>query len=136
MLTSEHFLRSRSLQYFSSSPDATRAVWRHVITLEATCRSLFAFIPKAILNARSLACDPLPPMTAVSLYDGEFFKDADEGLGDLSASLRRTRRAEERRLLEMRIPDPVFRAQLQVCFAHSPRSALPRLNLRGGKGGL
>lgn len=87
------------------------SIYRHVIVLEKTCRSLFSFIPKEILNSRQLACDPLPPYLRVSEYDAEFFQGVEDVLGYRP---RRTNVREEGRLLERLIPDGVFRRQLQV----------------------
>jgi hypothetical protein len=85
--------------------------------LETSYRRLFAFIPREVLNAKQLACDPLPPLTTVNLYDGEFFK----GTEDVFAIRPRTRRdaGGDQRMLERLIPDPVFRRQLQVCYLYS-----------------
>jgi hypothetical protein len=84
--------------------------------LESNYRRLFAFIPREVLNAKQLACDPLPPLTTVNIYDEEFFKGAD----DIFEIRPRTRRdvAGDQRLLERMIPDPVFRQQFQVCHCH------------------
>ena len=90
------------------------SVYRHVIVLEKTCRSLFPFIPKEILNSRQLACDPLPPYLKVSEYNAEFFQGVEDVLGYRPPRLG-TR--EEERVLGRLIPDGVFRRQLQVCGA-------------------
>lgn len=88
------------------------ATYRHIMILESSYRRLFAFIPREVLNAKQLACDPLPPLTTVNQYDAEFFKGAE----DIFAIRARTRRdaAGDQRMLERLIPDPVFRRQLQV----------------------
>jgi hypothetical protein len=80
--------------------------------LESSYRRLFAFIPREVLDAKQLACDPLPPLTTLNIYDKEFFRGAD----DVFAGRPRTRRnaANDQRVLERLIPDPHFRLQLQV----------------------
>ena len=90
------------------------------MVLESNYRSLFSFIPKEIINVKSLACDPLPPPTAMSQYDDEFFR----GTENLFAPRSRTRQdlAADQRMLERLIPDVLFREQLQVstnlCFLY------------------
>lgn len=86
------------------------SIYRHVIVLEKTCRSLFSFIPKEILNSRQLACDPLPPCLKVSEYNTEFFQGVEDVLGYRPRRLN----AGEERFLGRLIPDGVFRRQLQV----------------------
>lgn len=84
------------------------------MVLETSYRRLFSFIPRQVLEAKSVACDPLPPPTAVSQYDQAFFG----GVDDLYSPRLRTRRqrvAEERRLAQL-MPDAAFRQQLQVSF--------------------
>ena len=99
------------------------SIYRHVIVLEKTCRPLFSFIPKEVLNSRQLACDPLPPYLKVSEYNTDFFRGVEDVLGYRP---RRRNAREEERFLERLIPDGVFRRQLQV---GPPRltSPLPRL---------
>lgn len=77
--------------------------------LETSYRSLFSFIPREVLEAKQLTCDPLPPLTSIDLYDGEFFKGTD----DVFAMRPRSGRNAQR-MMERLIPDPVFRGQLQV----------------------
>jgi len=96
------------------------SIYRHVIVLEKTCRSLFSFIPKEIVNSRQLACDPLPPCLKVSEYNTEFFQGVEDVLGYRS---RRPNAREEERFLGRLIPDGVFRRQLQVGMPTSPRCA-------------
>ena len=91
------------------------SVYRHVIVLEKTCRSLFSFIPKEILNSRQLSCDPLLPYLRVSEYNAEFFQGVEDVLGYRP---RRRNTREEERLLERLVPDGVFRRQLQVRTSH------------------
>lgn len=78
---------------------------------ENTCRRLFSFIPTVVINAKQLACDPLPPPSKVSEYSPEFFQGTEDPF-----SFRRRGRRETERLLERLVPDPVFRRQLQVWF--------------------
>ena len=87
------------------------SIYRHVIVLEKSCRSLLSFVPKEILNSRQLACDPLPPYLKVSEYNAEFFQGVEDVLG---YHPRRLNVREEDRLLRRLIPDDVFRRQLQV----------------------
>lgn len=88
------------------------SVYRHIMVLETSYRRLFSFIPKQVLEAKSLACDPLPPSTLISQYDNEFFRNIE----DLYSPRLRTRRqrANDERRLEQFIPDAAFRQQLQV----------------------
>ena len=99
------------------------SIYRHAIVLEKTCRSLFSFVPKEILNSRQLACDPLPPYLKVSEYNTEFFQGVEDVLGYRP---RRRNAREEERFLERLIPDGVFRRQLQV---GPPRLAPPHPRL-------
>jgi len=87
------------------------SIYRHVIVLEKTCRSLFSFLPKEILNSRQLSCDPLPPFLKVSEYNAEFFQGVEDALGYRP---QRLNAREEEHLLGRLIPDGVFRRQLQV----------------------
>lgn len=96
------------------------SIYRHVIVLERTCRSLFSFIPKEILNTRQLSCDPLLPYLRVSEYNAEFFQGVEDVLGYRP---RRPNSREEERFLERLVPDGVFRRQLQVCM---PRLSVPK----------
>ncbi|KAF9817219.1 hypothetical protein IEO21_03583 [Rhodonia placenta] len=98
-----------------SKRELTYSVYRHTTVLEASCRRLFGFIPRAVTDAKHLACDPLPPPTRVSDYDEEFFRGAEDALNVRP----RSRRANER-LLERLLPDPVFRGQLQAFFQAHP----------------
>ena len=89
------------------APALSSSIYRHVIVNESTTRSLFPFLPRAVLDSRHLACDPLPPPTRANEYDGEFFK----GVEELLAARPRNRR-QEARLLERLVPDAIFRGQL------------------------
>ncbi|KAL6304111.1 transcriptional repressor TCF25-domain-containing protein [Sparassis latifolia] len=101
-----------------SRPALAYSIYRHVIVLETSCRSLFSFLPRSVTSSRHLACDPLPPPSRKNEYDAEFFKGAEDAL----AIRPRSRRASER-TLERLIPDPVFRRQLQAFFEANPHFA-------------
>ncbi|KAL0948961.1 hypothetical protein HGRIS_009064 [Hohenbuehelia grisea] len=94
------------------------SIYRHVMVLESSYRRLFSFIPRHVLSAKSLACDPLPPLTAATEYNDDFFRGAD----DVFSMRNRTRqeRAADDRRLERLIPDPLMRQQLQVVFDVQP----------------
>ncbi|KZP07253.1 DUF654-domain-containing protein [Athelia psychrophila] len=96
------------------------SMYRQITILETSYRSLFAFIPREILNVKQLACDPLPPQTATNVYDAEFFK----GVEDVFSIRHRTRQdaAGDQRLLERLIPDPVFLRQLQPRQSSIPKA--------------
>lgn len=89
------------------APSLSYSIYRHILVNETTTRSLFPFLPRSVLDARQIACDPLPPLTRANEYDGEFFK----GVEELLAARPRNRR-QEARLLERLVPDAVFRGQL------------------------
>ena len=75
----------------------------------------YADVTRAVLDARHLACDPLPSPTRVNTYDADFFRGAEEAL----RAPARSRKANER-LLQQLIPDPVFRRQMQDFWAAHP----------------
>ncbi|TFK79628.1 DUF654-domain-containing protein [Polyporus arcularius HHB13444] len=89
------------------APSLSYSIYRHILVNESATRSLFPFLPRSVLDARQIACDPLPPLTRANEYDGEFFK----GVEELLAARPRNRR-QEARLLERLVPDAVFRGQL------------------------
>ncbi|KAF9530905.1 transcriptional repressor TCF25-domain-containing protein [Crepidotus variabilis] len=96
------------------------SVYRHVMVLESSYRRLFSFIPRQILDAKSLSCDPLPPVSSISLYDDNFF----QGIEQLSNPRRsRQQRAMDERLLAQLLPDPGFRQQFQAFFDAHPQFA-------------
>ncbi|GJE99434.1 transcriptional repressor TCF25-domain-containing protein [Phanerochaete sordida] len=101
-----------------SRADLAYSVYRHVVVLEPVTRAgrLFGFLPPQILTAKQLACDPVPPPTRASEYDGAFFAGAED---PLAATAPRGRR-EAARLLERMVPDPVFRRQLEDFFRAHP----------------
>ena len=89
------------------------------MVLETSYRRLFSFIPSHVLAAKSLACDPLPPLTTVNQYDQAFFKAVDDLYSPRIRS-RRQRVNDERRLAQF-IPDAAFRQQLQVMYISTCR---------------
>ncbi|KAF9478458.1 DUF654-domain-containing protein [Pholiota conissans] len=97
------------------------SVYRHIMVLETSYRRLFSFIPRQVLEAKSLSCDPLPPPTLVSEYDRDFF----QGVEDLYSAQHRSRRqqANDGRRLAQFIPDAAFRQQLQAFFDAHPHFA-------------
>lgn len=103
-----------------SRPDLAYSVYRHVVVLESVTRAgrLFGFLPPNILTAKQLACDPVPPPTRVSEYDGAFFEGAEDPL-----ALRPRGRRDAARMLQQLVPDPVFRRQLEDVFAANPQFA-------------
>jgi len=88
------------------------SVYRHIMVLETSYKRLFSFIPRVVLEAKSLACDPLPPLTSVTQYNQDFFHGIDDLYSPRIRS-RRQRANDERRLAQF-IPDAAFRQQLQV----------------------
>ncbi|KAH7881864.1 transcriptional repressor TCF25-domain-containing protein [Phlebopus sp. FC_14] len=115
-------MRDRCIHMFSSST-LQYSVYRHVFVLEQTHaqaqnRNLTAFVPHEITHGRHLACDPLPPPTAVSTYDSTFFA----GVEDPVAASRRPRRRTQadERLLARLIPDAATRAQIVAFFDQNP----------------
>ncbi|KAI0269358.1 transcriptional repressor TCF25-domain-containing protein [Gloeopeniophorella convolvens] len=96
-----------------------KSVYRHVVVLGAPAQSLLSYIPASVTTSNSLACDPLPPPRAQSLYNDNFFKGAEDAF---ATSIRRPRNARQtQRLLERLIPDPVLRRQLQGFVDAHPR---------------
>lgn len=110
--------RTAFLSLYEYNEHLRYSVYRHVVVLETTYRRLFSFIPRYVLEVRSLSCDPLPPKNAVTAYDENFF----EGTEDLFALRPRTRREREmdRRRLAQMVPDAGFRQQLEVRFLLLP----------------
>ncbi|KAJ7618505.1 transcriptional repressor TCF25-domain-containing protein [Roridomyces roridus] len=95
------------------------SIYRHVMVLETSYRRLFSYIPPAVLNVKTLQCDPLPPPTAVTSYDDAFF----EGTADLRTfmpTLTTRQRAQQGRVLAQMIPDAGVRDQLQAFFNAHP----------------
>lgn len=100
------------------SPRLTYSIYRHVLVLESSYRSLFSFFPSSVISARQLACDPLPPPTRVTEYNTEFFAGAEDPFAHTSRS-----RKQNERLLERMVPDAGFRRQLQGFFEAHPNFA-------------
>ncbi|KAF8148865.1 transcriptional repressor TCF25-domain-containing protein [Crassisporium funariophilum] len=96
-------------------------VYRHIMVLETSFRRLFSFIPRQVMEAKSLACDPLPPPTTVNQYDQAFFRGVDD-LYSPRVRSRRQRANDDRRLAQL-IPDAAFRQQLQAFFEAHPHFA-------------
>lgn len=103
------FSRLQSLVRRSGNFDVS--VYRHVVVLGPSAQRLLPFIPAHVINNNNLACDPLPPPTCKSQYDDNFFRGAEDAIGN---SFRRRSAAQTQRLLEGMVPDPVLRRQLQV----------------------
>jgi len=96
------------------------SLYRHLVVLETTHRNLFPFIePRVLQDARGLTCDPMPPPTAVTKYDPEYFSNVDDLQSFTARRSRRDRALDERRLAQM-IPDANFRQQLQGFFDANP----------------
>ncbi|KAF8189634.1 transcriptional repressor TCF25-domain-containing protein [Pholiota molesta] len=97
------------------------SAYRHIKVLETSYRRLFSFIPRQVLEAKSLACDPLPPPTLINQYDREYFQNVEE-LYSAQHRSRRQRANDERRLAQF-LPDAAFRQQLQAFFDAHPHFA-------------
>ncbi|KDR71096.1 hypothetical protein GALMADRAFT_229747 [Galerina marginata CBS 339.88] len=113
--------RRKSFLAQYENPNVQFSVYRHIMVFETSYRRLFSFIPRQVLEAKSLACDPLPPPTSLNQYDREFFQSVE----DIYSSRLRTRRQrvnDERRLAQL-IPDAAFRQQLQAFFDAHPHFA-------------
>lgn len=69
------------------------------------------------MEAPSLSCDPIPPLTRVTEYDATFFAGSE----DVFAFRPRTRREREAdgRMLAQMIPDAAIRQELQVRLSSS-----------------
>jgi hypothetical protein len=82
------------------------SVYRHIMVLETSYKRLFSFIPRVVLEAKSLAYDPLSPPTTVNQYDQDFF----QGIDDLYSPRIRSRRqrANDKRRLALRIYTPTI----------------------------
>lgn len=104
--------RGRFLQMYASTT-LSYSVYRHILVLEQTFRNLIPFIPRSVLLAKQLACDPLPPLKALSEYNDDFFAGAEEMF--IVPPRRRDARA-----LERLIPDAGIRAQIEALFDANP----------------
>ncbi|KAJ7039442.1 transcriptional repressor TCF25-domain-containing protein [Mycena alexandri] len=95
------------------------SIYRHVMVLETSFRRLFSYIPKEVLAVKALQCDPLPPPTAVTLYDDAFFEGVEDLRTFMPAATTR-QRAQQGRILAQLIPDADVREQLQAFFNAMP----------------
>jgi hypothetical protein len=100
-------------------PIPQTSVHRHILVLESAYRRLLAFIPRTTLDSvtasGALACDPLPPVTALSRYDENFFAGVEDlWAGGGRRSRTRGQRLQDERQLAQVIPDAAVRRQLQV----------------------
>ncbi|KAF8990102.1 transcriptional repressor TCF25-domain-containing protein [Cyathus striatus] len=113
--------RQSMLDMYTSSETLRHAVYRHVMVLESTYRRLFSFIPREVLQAKSLSCDPLPPVTMISEYNETYFADviAFESTRARRRPTRRQQELEGRQLAQM-VPDLGFREQLRAFFDAHP----------------
>jgi hypothetical protein len=73
--------RARLQSLFSSDSNITEAIYRHVIVVSPLApefRRLTAFFPTEVTNrlTQTIEGDPLPPVTAVSIYDDAYFSEA------------------------------------------------------------
>ena len=121
-----HPIRDRFTRIFSSLT-LRYSIHRHVFVLEQTHaqpqnRALTAFIPPDITQGKHLACDPLPPPSAVSTYGDAFFEGAEDPFTFHSSHSRRRTQAEERVLARL-IPDAATRAQILAFFDRHPALA-------------
>ncbi|KIJ58856.1 hypothetical protein HYDPIDRAFT_163022, partial [Hydnomerulius pinastri MD-312] len=123
--TSQSPTRTRFLKAFTS-PTLLHSIYRHVLVLDATHaqpqnRTLTAFIPTSItLGGRTqLACDPLPPPTALSIYDATFFANSEDPFAPSTNPRRRRTQADERLLAQL-IPDAATRNQIIAFFDQNP----------------
>ncbi|OAX36036.1 DUF654-domain-containing protein [Rhizopogon vinicolor AM-OR11-026] len=107
--------RERFLQMYASTT-LRYSVYRHVLVLEQSFRHLTPFIPRTVLLAKQLACDPLPPLKALSEYNDDFLAGAEE---IFSVPPRRR----DARALERLIPDAGVRAQIEAMFDANPALA-------------
>ncbi|KAF7329293.1 hypothetical protein MKEN_00190300 [Mycena kentingensis (nom. inval.)] len=118
------------------NPHLRYSIYRHVMVLESTHRRLFAYIPPEVLNTKALQCDPLPPPTAVTLYNDAFFagvEDLRSFAPVVSRRMRERAAQHEARVLAQMVPDAGLRAQLEA-FWHAPGAAAVRERFadRGG----
>ncbi|KAJ6473170.1 transcriptional repressor TCF25-domain-containing protein [Mycena sanguinolenta] len=95
------------------------SIYRHVTVLETSYRRLFSYIPHEVLAAKALQCDPMPPPTAVTLYDDAFFAGTED-LRTFMPTITARQRAQQGRVLAQMIPDPAVREQLQAFFNATP----------------
>lgn len=73
--------RARIQNLFSCRSNITEAIYRHVVVVSPLApdfRRLTAFLPRELTTrlTHTIEGDPLPPLTAVSTYEGSYFTDA------------------------------------------------------------
>jgi hypothetical protein len=78
------------------------------MVLDDSYNSLTGFIPADAMQAKGFNCDPLPPLTRVSVYDDDFF----QGVEDLFGARAQTR--PNQRWIEQLMPEPMFLQMMQV----------------------
>ncbi|KAJ8462854.1 hypothetical protein ONZ51_g10636 [Trametes cubensis] len=108
-------------------PALAWSIYRHVLVNESTCRSLFPFVPRQLLDARHLACDPLPPSTRVSEYDSEFFRGAEDVLAARPRSRRQEARFLERLFAQVAAEMPDVFEDMMVALADAGPDGVPEL---------
>ncbi|KAK2465838.1 hypothetical protein APHAL10511_001479 [Amanita phalloides] len=114
--------RDDFLHLYEHSANLRYSAYRHVAVLESSYRRLFVFMPKEVTDSRSLACDPLPPLTATTRYDAEFFEGIDDAFGMPGTRTRRQREADQRRLAHV-MQDQALMQQLQEIVDGNPELA-------------
>ncbi|PPQ84390.1 hypothetical protein CVT26_007224, partial [Gymnopilus dilepis] len=111
--------RRKALLQQYTNKNLQYSVYRHVMVLEAGLRRLFGFLPREVVDVKSLSCDPLPPPSALTTYDTTFFAPLSSSPSPFPPRARtRTRRQQaldDRRLAQL-IPDAPFREQLRAFF--------------------
>ncbi|KAI0052680.1 DUF654-domain-containing protein [Auriscalpium vulgare] len=115
-------LGSKGHQYMRNlarTPAFPVSIYRHVMVLGSSAQRLLAYIPAQVASLNSLACDPLPPPTRVSMYDDEFFRGSEDAFTGAAGGQRG--QAANARMLERLVPDPLMRRQLQEFFDGHPR---------------
>ncbi|KAF8622426.1 hypothetical protein AX15_007010 [Amanita polypyramis BW_CC] len=90
--------RIEFLRLYEKSSNLRYSAYRHVVVLESSYRRLFSFIPEKVSNSRSLACDPLPPLSAVTRYDDTFFEGVEDTFSMFGTRTRRQREADRGRI--------------------------------------
>lgn len=88
--------RQEFMRLYDQSENLRYSAYRHITVQESSYRRLFSFIPKQVTESRSLACDPLPPPSAVSRYDAEFFDGVEDAFESGMFGATRTRRRQQR----------------------------------------
>ncbi|KAG5645371.1 hypothetical protein DXG03_006324 [Asterophora parasitica] len=104
--------RQALLTLLSTNENTRYALYRHLTVLETTHARLFPFIPPLVLEqAKSLACDPLPPTTAFSRYDEPYFRGTED-MFTVRPPRSRRERLDDDRVLAGLFPDPGVRARV------------------------